>query len=189
MKSSLKPVIISAVVALSAFFAIYHSSCTKDKCKAIACAHGATCDQGFCNCRPGFEGPNCETATKDKFLAQWAVQEQGSQTAPSEYALNIIKTNSDTIVVIQNLWNYFNQNIYANVHGDTLIIPNQQLMGYVVFGKGFIYSTPTYGNNSAIQMNYEVVDTAGGHPLPWIDDFGYYSTIDSSKPSQWIKVQ
>ena len=189
MKATLKPVILSAVVTLSALFAIIYTSCTKDKCQAIACAHGASCNQGACICQPGFTGTNCETATKDKFLAQWGVQEQGSVTAASQYALNIVKTNSDTVVYIQNLFNYFNKNITAYVHNDTLIIPNQQLMGYVVFGKGYIYSTPLYGANSAIAMSYEVVDTASAAPNQWVDDFGYYTVIDHSSASIWTKVQ
>ena len=188
MKATLKPVILSAVVTLSAIFAIVYTSCTPDKCKAIACAHGATCDQGACLCLPGFTGPNCETATKDKFLSQWQVQEQGSVTMAAQYALDIEKTNSDTIVAIKNLWNYFSQTVYANVHGDTLYIPNQQLMGHVVFGKGYIYATNLYGPNSAIAMRYEVIDTAAGQPQQWVDDFGYYSDIDGSSPSIWSKV-
>jgi len=188
MKATLKPVLIFTIVTLSAFFTIVYTSCVPDKCKAIACAHGGTCNQGACTCKPGFSGPNCETATKDKFLSQWGVLETGSVTPQTQYALNIDKTNSDTVVVIKNLFNFFTQSVLAYVQGDTLVIPNQQLMGHVVFGKGYIYSTPLYGANSAISMRYEVVDTAAGQPQQWVDDFGFYSTIDNSSPSIWSRV-
>ena len=45
-------------------------SCT-DKCKDITCNNGGTCNDGKCSCAPGFEGNNCSTASRDKFIGTW----------------------------------------------------------------------------------------------------------------------
>jgi hypothetical protein len=53
-------------------------------------------------------------------------------------------------------------------------------MGKVVFGKGYILSVAP-GVNNAISMRYEVIDVVS----QVVDDFGYYSELDESKPSDW----
>ena len=184
MRANIKPIFLSAILSITAFFAVIYTSCKPDNCKAIACAYGGTCDNGTCKCLPGYEGTNCETITRKKFVGLWSVKEQGSVTPLRQYPLGIENDSAVTVVLIRNLYNYFNgQKIRAIVQGDTLIIPNQQLMGKVVFGKGYIHSTTAFGLNSAITMSYEVIDTA----TQLVDDFGYYAELDKSNPSEWAK--
>ena len=184
MKANFKPLLLSSFLILSAFFAVIYASCKQDNCKAISCAYGGLCNDGVCKCLPGYEGTNCETITRKRFVALWSVKEQGTVTPLRQYPLGIENDTSVTVVLIRNLYNYFNgQKIRANVQGDTLIIPNQQLMGKIVFGKGYIHSTTAFGLNSAISIRYEVIDTA----TQLVDDFGYYSDLDNSNPSEWAK--
>ena len=184
MKTTLRPLLFSALAIIAVFFAVVYSSCNPDKCKAISCAYGGTCNDGECKCLPGYEGTNCETITRSKFVGLWSVKEQGTVTPLRQYPLGIENDSAVTVVLIKNLYNYFNgQKIRALVQGDTLIIPNQQLMGKVVFGKGYIHSTTAFGVNSAISMSYEVIDTA----TQLVDDFGFYSSLDNSNPSEWAR--
>ena len=183
MKNTLKPLLYSSIILLSVLFAAMYTSCTPDKCKAIACAYGGTCNEGSCKCQPGYEGSNCETITRKKFIGLWAVKEKGSVTPLRQYPISIEGDSAVTGVLIKNLYNFFNnQKVRAIVMGDTVVIPNQQLMGKVIFGKGYIHSTGI-GNNNTITMRYEVIDVA----TQLVDDFGYYADIDFSDPSEWTR--
>ena len=189
MKTTLKTVFLSALTTASAFVAVVYTSCKEDKCKAIACAYGGACSDGVCICLPGYEGTSCETISRDKFVGFYNVQEQGTISPLREYSIAIDIDAADvTKVNIRNLYNYFNPQIISGViNGDTLTIPNQQYMGKVVFGKGYIYYTPQYGTGpiAAISMQYEVVDSMSMNHV--VDDFGFYSNLDNSKPSNWVK--
>lgn len=174
--------VVFAIVAFVASF--YTSSCKFDKCKSIVCAYGGVCNDGACECKPGYQGPYCETISRNKFLGLWQVEEQGTITPHRYYALSIEVGNGKdaTLVKIHGLYNYFGT-LLGNVSGDTLTIPNQQMQGKTIFGKGYIFSSKEHGDFGSIRMYYEVVDTATGVP----DDFGVYSSVDTSKPSVWIR--
>lgn len=183
MKGILKPLILSVATIAGVFSAVTYTSCEPDKCKAIACAHGGTCNEGSCKCQAGYEGTNCETITRKKFTAFWSVKEQGSTTPLRQYPISITDDSVVTNIRIKNLYNFFSgSSVRAYVQGDTIIIPNQQLMGKVVFGKGYLTSVGN-GINNTIIMRYEVIDVA----TQLVDDFGYYESIDKSKPSVWTK--
>jgi hypothetical protein len=182
MRTPFKTILISTLVTLSAFISVTYFSCNRDKCKTIVCAHGGVCNVGVCICPSGYEGANCETVSRTKFLGNWTVFEKGSATPARQYALTIQPSTLTSDVVISNFYNYFQTPIKGYVNGDTLYIPNQQYEGKVLFGVGFIYSGVTYGQFGAISMRYEVIDTA----TQVVDDYGYYGP-DASDPSAWNK--
>jgi hypothetical protein len=95
----------------------------------------------------------------------------------------VIKKDTDvTKVHIGDLYNYF-PDIIAVVSGDSLTIPNQQPYSKVVFGKGYIMTSPGSPKvNNQVVMRYEVVDT-----FRVVDDFGVYPVIDHSNPSIWTR--
>lgn len=184
MRHMLKPLLLSSITILGVLFSVMYTSCKPDKCKAIACAYGGTCNEGSCTCLAGYGGPNCETVLRKKFVGLWTVKEQGSVTPLRQYPISIENDNAVTGVTIKNLYNYFSsQKIKGYIQGDTLIIPNQQLMGKIIFGKGYIRSVGAPGTNDAITMSYEVIDVA----TQLVDDFGYYADLDKSLPSEWSK--
>ena len=182
MKTSLKTILISAFVTFSTFLSIVYISCNRDKCKTIVCAHGGVCNSGSCICPSGYQGSNCETLSRNKFLGNWNVFEKGTRTAAAQYPVTIETGNLPTDVIIKNFYNYFKTNIRGYVTNDTLYIPNQQYEGKVLFGVGYIYSDVTYGQYGRIAMRYEIIDTA----TTLVNDFGYYD-LDGSDPSLWNK--
>jgi hypothetical protein len=186
MKTPLKTILLSALATLMIFASVMYTSCNRDKCKTINCAHGGVCNSGICICPSGYSGTNCETITRQKFIGNWQVFEKGSITNAAQYPISIQASTAPnaliTDVVIKNFYNYFTSSIKGIVSGDTLYIPNQQLEGKVIFGVGFIYTNVTYGQYGSISMSYEVVDTATNIP----NDFGYYPP-DLSAPSAWNK--
>ncbi|MCW3124093.1 MAG: hypothetical protein JWQ38_3585 [Flavipsychrobacter sp.] len=183
MKNRLKTILLSAVVTCSAFVAVVYTSCNRDKCKTIVCANGGVCNSGACICPSGYEGSNCETASRDKFEGHWTVFEKGSNTEAAQYPVTIKKGKNVTDVLIYNFYNYFNTPIKGYVSNDTVFIPNQQYEGKVLFGQGYMFSDVTYGQYGRISMAYEIIDTATG----LVNDFGYYTAIDGSEPSLWNK--
>ena len=183
MKTSLKTVLVIAVLAFSAFAAVVHSSCNRDLCKTVVCANGGICNGGTCTCPLGYDGTNCEDTARNKFLGNWTVFEKGSITQASQYPVSIQPGVNINDVVILNFFNYFTVPVNASIVNDTIIIPNQQYQGKVLFGVGYIYTGTTYTQFGSINMEYEIVDTASLA----VDDFGYYSNIDHSAPSAWNK--
>lgn len=183
MKTPLKTILTITIIAFSA---VVNSSCNRDQCKTVVCAHSGVCNGGICTCPLGYEGSNCETVSRQKFLGNWTVFEKGSITQASQYPISIVEGDKITDVVIKNFYNYFTVPVLANVYHDTLFIPNQQYQGKVLFGVGYIYTNVTYGQYGSINMEYEIVDTATGN----VDDFGYNSSGasgDHSMPSAWNK--
>jgi hypothetical protein len=183
MKISAKKILILSLSTFAVFFLLLAVSCNKNLCKDVVCAYDGVCNGGACTCQLGYEGSNCETRTRDKYLGNWTVYEKGSITNAAQYQVSVGAANNVTQVYIYNFNNYFTALIIANVSGDTITIPNQQYDGKVVFGSGYIYTSTTYGQYGSMLISYEVVDTA----TLLVDDYGYYSSSDLSQPSAWNK--
>jgi len=183
MKLPLKTVLFSSLATIAAFFAVVYTSCNTDKCKSIVCANNGVCNGGSCVCPSGYEGTNCEKISRNKFLGNWTVFEKGSITLAAQYPISIEATTAVYDVTIKNFYNYFKTPIKATVVGDSLFIPNQQYEGKVLHGIGYIYSSVTYGQFGAIEMRYQIVDTA----TLKVNDFGFSEAKTFSDPSRWNK--
>lgn len=189
MKFNTRAFFTPVLTILCAFSALFYSSCRNggsspflDKCASISCAHGGTCDKGNCVCPAGYDGVNCEIVCRDKFISAWNVIEDGSITVEGHYDLAIEKDADVSWVTIKNMYNYFGS-VRANIVKDTIYIPNQQMQGKVIVGKGYIYSDTLQPTYTKVCMRYQVIDTAS----MLVDYFGYYSELNNSKPSIWTK--
>ena len=156
---------------------------TVTKIKCVTCANGGSCINDTCVCLSGFQGTNCEIASRPKFLGNWTVSEKGSITSAAQYPVTISEGAGATDLLIRNFNNYFSVPIAATFYYDTIFIANQQHQGKVVFGIGYIYTTATSGQYGAISMAYEIVDTATGA----VDDFGFNPAVYHGNPSIWNK--
>ncbi|HQE11488.1 MAG TPA: hypothetical protein PLQ78_01940 [Flavipsychrobacter sp.] len=63
-----KTVFISAFSFLGVASTVLYSSCEQDACLSLKCRNGGSCAEGFCRCKTGYEGAECETRAADKFL-------------------------------------------------------------------------------------------------------------------------
>ena len=185
MKVPLKSNLFTKLLTIAIAAIVSFTSCNVDRCKTIVCANEGVCNMGVCTCPSGYEGTNCETVTRDKFTGNWMVFEKGSSTFSAQYPISIEPSSLITDVLIYNFNNYFKHPVLATISGYNITIPNQQLDGKIVFGKGYIYtpSNVSYHQYSAISMNYEVIDSVTLN----IDDYGYNEVVDGSKPSAWNK--
>ena len=77
---SIKNIALSAFLTVSAFGAVLYTSCTKDECKDVVCQNGGTCSEGTCTCSTGYEGTNCETASRTKFIKTWTASDKEATT-------------------------------------------------------------------------------------------------------------
>jgi hypothetical protein len=178
MKARLKTIVLSALGAIAVFSAVTVSSCNEDKCKSIVCAYESTCSDGKCTCLPGYEGPQCETITRQRYLGNWVITENGSLTDAAQYTISIEKGDNITEVRIKNLRNLFVNDVKAFVKADTLYIPQQTVDGHSVEGSGIITWDKYYGDYGKLVVKYKVVDAGG-----LVDDFG----VDGGDASLWNK--
>jgi len=187
MKARFKTIILSALGAMAAFTAVTYTSCKPDKCKAIRCAYGGVCNEGTCICPTGYEGPQCEIITQNKFLGVWNVLEKGTLTSTAQYTASIDKNPNGglTDVLLKHFNNYFTSDINAQVKGDTLYIPQQIVQNYIVQGIGYLTPDKYYSTHATMSLRYSVQSTAPGSPV------NAYGTTEGGTvygdPSLWNK--
>jgi hypothetical protein len=64
---------ITLLYVLVALFTIV--SCQVDPCDGVACLNGGLCNEGNCLCAPGYEGSDCSTEQRAKFIATYNFNE------------------------------------------------------------------------------------------------------------------
>ena len=177
----MKTFLLTAIGAIAIFSTVTLTSCKEDKCKATVCAYGGVCnsDDGSCTCQTGYEGDRCETVTRDKFKGAWRVIEDGTSSNPAQYATSIEDGNNINDVIIHNFYNTFNPIITAQVKGDTLYVPSQQItVGedvMTVVGKGYAVPEAFYDLHGKMVLSYSVTHSDGT-----IDEFGLNGATNAS---------
>jgi len=183
MKARLKTIIISALSSILAFSAVTYNSCKPDKCKSIRCAYGGVCKDGNCLCQSGYEGSQCETVVRDKFLGVWSVFESGTLNGqPANYTISIIAGDNITDVKIHNFYNFLTNDVYAIVKGDSLVINRQSVNGRTVEGYGFLDPDKHYTEHGKFVVHYAVTIDSSGR----IDDYGLFPQYGGTE-SLWNK--
>lgn len=105
-------------------------------------------------CDPGYEGANCATETRAKFIGSYSASENGSVTGAANFSLTIVNNPTDvTKIRITNFWDNFVNPVNAVVSGNSITIPSQipDNDGYAVSGTGTI-------NGTTITITYVVVN-------------------------------
>ena len=179
MKSPFKTILISAFGAMAVFSAVTYSSCEVEKCKSIVCANGGVCSDGFCLCPTGYEGPQCETVNRARYIAPWTVTENGSITDAAQYSISIVAGDNISELKIKNFRNLLVGLVKAYVQGDTLYIPQQVVDSQEVIGTGILEDDKFYGRYGKLTVRYKITDLRTGNT----DDFG----IEGPDASLWNK--
>lgn len=178
MKARLKTIVLSALGAMAAFSAVTYSSCNNDKCKAIVCAYGGTCNEGKCICQSGYEGAQCETITRNRYLDVWQVLEKGTiSTSAAQYAVAIEAGPNITDVTIKNFNNKVKGLVNARVKNDTLFIPLQKVDGLELQGIGYIAADKYYMTTGKMIVRYSIKYEDGRT--------NYYGWEDEGEISIW----
>ena len=61
-------ILLTSLLTLAFVSAITYTACKKDACNNVVCHNMGTCDGGKCTCPVGYEGPSCDTLSRDKFV-------------------------------------------------------------------------------------------------------------------------
>ncbi|OSZ79323.1 hypothetical protein CAP35_14010 [Chitinophagaceae bacterium IBVUCB1] len=158
---SIRYVALSTLLTIGAFSAITYTSCNKDECKDVVCQNGGTCVDGTCTCTTGYEGTNCETAVRAKFIKTWTASDKVVATGTSIPAYSPIVTAGTSIVDIKISKfsdSYFTNEVKATVSGNTITIPVQEPDNddYTVEGTGSYNAT-----DKKITWTYTLKNPAG----------------------------
>lgn len=102
-------------------------SCKKDDpdpCQDTTCLNGGTCNDGTCTCTDGYEGSNCETEEREKFLSGYNCN--NSCIPGASWSCNIITSGTGvTKVVLQDIGNVAGLDVTGTVDGTTITIASQ----------------------------------------------------------------
>lgn len=134
MMSKFKNLVFSALLSLGAFGAVTFTACTQDECKDVVCNNGGTCVSGDCVCATGYEGNNCETETRTRFVGTWNASDLLNGTSTTlVYTVAIAPGSNINSVIISKAFSedFFNNNLTATVAnsltgGTTITIPDQR---------------------------------------------------------------
>ncbi|MCB0761988.1 MAG: hypothetical protein KDC12_10740 [Flavobacteriales bacterium] len=132
---------IFSMLFMAAMLAVSFTACKKDPCADVTCDHG-TCNDGTCDCETGYEGDECSTQMRSKFLGTFTGTESCSVSGNFPITWNINTSGTAVNKVIIN-------NLYADgtavsgtVSGTSITIPVQtataQGFSFTVDGSGQI---------------------------------------------------
>jgi hypothetical protein len=139
-------ILTASMLSIAAFSAVTLSSCSKDE-----------------TCLPGYEGKDCKTEMRTKFMKTWNANET-SGTEQLVYTCNVAAGTNVNQVVISKTFsdNFFQNNVNATVDGNIITIPSQKPDGsgseYSVEGSG------TY-TGGEISWSYFLIKDATGNKI------------------------
>jgi hypothetical protein len=61
-------IVLSSFLTIAFIYGITYTACKKDACNNVVCDNKGTCDGGKCTCPVGYEGPTCDTLSRNKFV-------------------------------------------------------------------------------------------------------------------------
>lgn len=127
----------------------------------------SSCGGDDVECLTGYEGEDCKTEMRTKFIKNWSANET-SGTENLVYTCNIVAGSAINQVVISKTFseNFFENNINATVNGNIITIPNQRPDGsasdYSVEGSGtFAGGEITWSYLLIKGSNGEIITTTG----------------------------
>jgi hypothetical protein len=141
---------ILGVVAVSV---ISFNSCTTDACKDVDCGLNGECVDGDCVCDAGYEGVNCETEERAKFIAAYSVSESCTS---GNYTYNITAATSATnisSIVVSNFGDY-GVSVTGTVDGSTLTFASQSV---TISGSAASISGSGQLSGSILTITYTIV--------------------------------
>lgn len=152
---NLKSILLASILTVGAFSTTLFTACNPDACKDVVCQNGGTCVDGDCTCPVGYEGTNCQTLSRDKFIGVFT----GSETCTvgtDNYSITCSANSDNTKFNIQNLYNQ-SLTAIASANGNAFTIPSQTVgSGVTAVGSGTITGntmTVTYTVNDGVTSN------------------------------------
>jgi hypothetical protein len=114
----------SLLAIASLAFGMFIMNACSDPCKDVTCQNGGVCDEGTCICATGYEGEDCATEARTKFVGSYTIIDSCEPASRQ----TSISTSSDgvTKVLISNIIDAtLGGTAKAEINGSTISIPEQ----------------------------------------------------------------
>lgn len=69
---SWKITLVTSLIFMAVVSVIVYSSCVKNACDNVTCLNGGSCGNGVCRCPTGYEDPQCQTLSINRYLGAYA---------------------------------------------------------------------------------------------------------------------
>jgi hypothetical protein len=141
----------SSLSALALSTMLFFSACTTDPCKDVVCENDGTCNDGTCDCTAGYEGDDCSTEMRAKFVGTFNISGtvscpvSGTYTIPPGTSITVANSSAGVDKIIINL---LGRALVATVDGSSLTIATQQVGDFTYTGTGTITN-----NNLSMTIN------------------------------------
>jgi len=129
------------MVVFASLGIVMWTSCDKQLCDPATCVgNNMGCVQGQCGCLQGFEGPNCDTYSFEKYVGNYIVSETcnsgstGGGTQQNQYNMFISSGFSIDRIVINSFMGI--GSIEAVINNNNVAIPSQDVGATTVEGIG-----------------------------------------------------
>jgi hypothetical protein len=144
------------ILMCATFGMIAIASCKKeeDPCEGVSCLNGGSCNNGTCTCATGYEGSNCGTEQRSKFLASYNVSESCNMSGNFNYTMSINTSATGVTNVVLNNFYGVGATVTGTVNGSAITIPSQ-LVNVNSIGHTFSGSGQVSGN--ILTLSYTVV--------------------------------
>jgi hypothetical protein len=125
-------------------------------------------------CDAGYEGDNCKTEVRAKYLGNYTASETKNGGAAYTYSGSILTSSASVTEIfinrIPNGTGFFNTNVKATVNGNAISIPDQAPDGdeYHITGTGAL-------SGSTLTLTYTVTGPNGATPPVTVTDA--YSSV------------
>lgn len=127
-----KHTLITAFAFVGISSTVLYTSCEQDSCIDLKCRNGGSCSEGFCRCKPGYEGSECEYKASEKFIATYYGYTKCNMDAPRIDSIRIREVAvPSTVSVIQ--YSKFTDTLRGTVSTDgfEILIPDRNGVHYV----------------------------------------------------------
>src|SRR5688500_18577317 len=137
----------------------FFSACDDKSCDDVVCPYqNSICISGDCTCAAGFEGTDCETETRQKYIGQYQVSESCTTSfgglQNQQFSSSINSTSNPEIVTISNFSNR-GIPVDATLASETYIgIASQQTGAMNISGGEGLYEA--FANRIRFEYNYSI---------------------------------
>ncbi|CAN5185678.1 hypothetical protein BH09BAC1_BH09BAC1_26100 [soil metagenome] len=120
------------------------TSCDKTTCDPAECiGNNMGCNLGRCGCIQGYEGPNCDSYSYEKFIGNYNVSETCTTGTGARnsflYNMYISNTSRIDVITITNIHQY--ATVEATINNSNLVISNQSNGASSYEGQGEYFGT------------------------------------------------
>lgn len=106
------------------------TGCKKDPCKDVSCLNGAACADGKCLCTTGYEGDNCGTEMRAKFIGSY----NGNFSCPGNNSTVNMTINNSAQGITSVVFSDGFDTWIGTVSGSSVTIATQTISGGITIG-------------------------------------------------------